>query len=434
MLVYAYKGDGTSPQYAAIEQAIRTTQFVRNKCLRLWVEADKAHPVKANDLQAYCRQLAKDFAFAATLNAQARQAAADRAWAAISRFDDNCKTKKLGKKGYPRFQHDGRSVEYKVTGWPEGKHIRFTDGCGLGRLRMIGTRQKHGDQQQNKPLRTPLSFPVQDIKRVRLVRRAAGYYVQFCSDTVRNVVQVPTGMQRGIDIGRQEFYIDSEGQTAANPRFLRKMEATIKRRQRTVAKNYDPEKRKTKQPQSHNYKQAVKRLAKAHLKGQRQREDVARKAASTLVQSSDVLAVEDLQIATMVRNHSLAKSIADAAWGRFLHWVRSYGSLHGIPVIAVPPQYTSQRWSGSLPNGHPCDQIVWKTLSTRTHGWPQCGLVLDRDHHAARLVLGLALVIMAHDSTVGQTGTGSPASGQKRLGSADQHPGTSNGIAGASGR
>ena len=63
------------------------------------------------DLQVYGSQLAKDFPFAAGLNSQARQTAADRAWLSIARFYKNCREKKPGKKGYTRFQHDNRSVE-----------------------------------------------------------------------------------------------------------------------------------------------------------------------------------------------------------------------------------------------------------------------------------------------------------------------------------
>ena len=134
MLIYEYKLEGSKHQYGAIDEAIRITQFIRNKCLRLWMDTRGSNK---NDLQCYCAVLAKAYPFATRLNSQARQASADRAWFAISRFYDNCKHKKPGKKGYPRFQHDNRSVEYKQTGWklePDGKHITFTDGCGVGRL------------------------------------------------------------------------------------------------------------------------------------------------------------------------------------------------------------------------------------------------------------------------------------------------------------
>src|SRR6266516_6318018 len=194
MLIYEYKIQGNKKQYAAIERAIRTTQFIRNKCLRLWMDTPK---ISKNDLQCYCAVLAKDYDFAICLNSQARQAAADRAWAAISRFYENCKNKKPGKKGYPQIQHDNRSVEYKTTGWklePDGKHILFTDGCGIGRLRLVGN-----------PKQQIAAFPVKAIKRARLVRRADGYYAQFSVQAERKVEHVPSGRQVGIDVGLKSF-------------------------------------------------------------------------------------------------------------------------------------------------------------------------------------------------------------------------------------
>ena len=109
MLIYEYKLDGTPAQEAAIEEAIRVVQFIRNKALRLWMEV---RGTSKNDLQCLCAQLAKEYPFARRLNSQARQAAASRAWFAISRFYEHCVNHTPGKKGYPRFQHDNRSVEY----------------------------------------------------------------------------------------------------------------------------------------------------------------------------------------------------------------------------------------------------------------------------------------------------------------------------------
>jgi putative transposase len=125
-------------------------------------------------------------------------------------------------------------------------------------------------------------------------------------------------------------------------------------------------------------------LAKASLKVQRQREDFARKTANALVSSHDLIAYEHLQIRHLVKNRKLTKSIHDAAWGQFLNWVKAYGIMHDVPVIAVPPQYTSQDCSG-------CGERVKKTLSTRTHVCPSCGLVMDRDENAARNILAKAL-------------------------------------------
>lgn len=71
----------------------------------------------------------------------ARQASAERAWSSISRFYDNCKKGTPGKKGFPQFQKDCRSVEYKTSGWrlaDDRKSITFTDKKGIGRLKLKG--------------------------------------------------------------------------------------------------------------------------------------------------------------------------------------------------------------------------------------------------------------------------------------------------------
>ena len=142
MLTLDYKLDGTLAQYAAIDAAIHTVQFLRNTCLRAWMDR-LPEGKNFETMSASTAVLAHQFVFAGKLGSQARQASAERTWAAVSRFYANCKHQVPGKKGYPHFQHDCRSVEYKEADWhlaADGKHITFSDGCGIGTLRLIGTR------------------------------------------------------------------------------------------------------------------------------------------------------------------------------------------------------------------------------------------------------------------------------------------------------
>jgi putative transposase len=377
MLIYEYKVDTRRAQEVAIDEAIRVTQFIRNKCLRLWMET---RGISRSDLQCYCAALAREYPFARSLNSQARQAAADRAWFAIARFYDTCKKHTPGKKGYPRFQHDNRSVEYKLTGWklePDGTHLTFTDGCGIGRVRLVGSAG-------------------QQIKRVRLLTRADGYYLQFAVQTDRMIEHVPTGKKVGIDVGLRAYYTNSQGNTVANPLHYRTAEKRLKRLQRRLSRTHKKSKNRLK---------ARQRVAKAHLKVQRQREDFARKTANALVTSHDQIAYEHLQIRNKIRNRRLAKSIHDAGWGTFLRWVRYYGVLHDIPVVAVELQYTSQDCSA-------CATRVKKSLSVRTHICPKCGVVLDRDHNAALNILAKALKdidgTLGHRETAGSAEPGTP--------------------------
>ncbi|KAM3099963.1 RNA-guided endonuclease InsQ/TnpB family protein [Phormidesmis sp. 146-35] len=197
MLILEFKVKAKTQQYEAINEAIRTVQFVRNKCLRYWIDNRGATKF---DLNKYCAVLAKEFGFANELNAQARQSAAERAWLAISRFFDNCKQKVAGKKGYPKFQKNNRSVEYKTTGWSlseDRKYITFTDKKNIGRVKLLGTRD--------------LNFYQPDqIKRVRLVKRADGYYCQFVVSASREEILEPSGQAVGLDVGLNSFYTDSE--------------------------------------------------------------------------------------------------------------------------------------------------------------------------------------------------------------------------------
>ncbi|MBD2516009.1 IS200/IS605 family element transposase accessory protein TnpB [Nostoc sp. FACHB-973] len=379
MLVLEAKLKGKQSQYNSIDEAIRTTLFIRNKALRHWMDNKD---IGKNDLQKLCAVLAKEFDFANKLNSMARQASADRAWFAIKRFYDNCKAKKPGKKRFPQFKKRGHSVEYKTSGWvlsTDKKYITFSDGFNIGRLKLIGTRDLN-------------FYYIKQIKRVRLVKRADGYYCQFCVDVERTELHQHDGLQIGIDVGLEFFYTDSNGKTVENPRLLRKAEKSLKRQQRKVSKC---------KKRSSNRRQAVKKLAKKHLKVSRQRKDFAVKTARALVQSNDLVVYEDLQVKNMVKNHHLAKSISDASWSLFTDWVDYYAKVFDTWAIAVAPHYTSQDCSV-------CGTRVKKSLSTRTHKCHSCGTTMHRDHNAAIMILKKGL-----KSTVGRTE--SKASGQNDL-------------------
>ncbi len=369
MLVFEFKTYGKSVQYQAIDEAIRTTQFIRNKAIRLWMDGQGKSWI---ELSRHCSLLAKEFAFANKLNSMARQAAAERAGSAISRFYDNCQKGVKGEKGFPKFQKNCRSVEYKTSGWKLSEYrnsITFTDKNKIGKLKLKGTRDLH-------------FYQIDQIKRVRLVKRADGVYVQFCIQVDRNEKIEATGRTIGLDVGLNSFYTDSDGNTVDNPRFLRKGESKLKQSQRRVS-------RKVKHSRSRSKARQV--LGKRHLKISRQRKDFAVKLARCVVQSNDLIAYEDLRIKNMVKNHCLAKSISDASWYQFRIWIEYFGKVFKRATVAVNPAYTSQECSS-------CKCIVKKSLSTRTHIC-KCGCVLDRDENAAKNILSEGI------STVGHTGT-----------------------------
>ena len=371
MLVLEFKAYGKSKQFSAVNEALRTVQFIRNKALRFWMDGLGKTQY---DLNKYCAVLAKEFPFCNELNSMARQASAERAWSAIARFYDNCKKQIPGKKGFPQFQKDNRSVEYKSTGWrlaENRKSITFTDKKGIGTLKLKGTRDLHFYQPDQ-------------IKRVRLVKRADGYYVQFCISVDRVESVELSGKAIGLDVGLNDFYTDSNNQTVDNPRFLPQGERRLKMAQKRVSRRAKG---------SNNRRKARQVLGNRHLKISRQRKDHAVKLARCVITSNDVVAYEDLRIKNMVRNHCLAKSINDASWYQFRCWMEYFGKVYGKITIAVIPNGTSQECSQ-------CGSVVKKGLSTRTHIC-QCGCALDRDHNAARNILSRGLATVGHTGSYG---------------------------------
>ena len=140
MFVLEYKVKPAQAQLQAIEEAIRTTQFVRNKVLRFWMDN---RGVGKTEMFRYNTKLRAEYSFAKDLNSHACQTAVERVLRAVNRFFDNCRNNKPGKKGYPRFKHNIRSVEYKVSGWKLSecrKRITFTDKKKIGTLKLIGSR------------------------------------------------------------------------------------------------------------------------------------------------------------------------------------------------------------------------------------------------------------------------------------------------------
>ncbi|MEH2283568.1 MAG: transposase [Nostoc sp.] len=354
MLVFEAKLEGSNEQYGKLDEAIRTARFVRNSCVRYWMDNKS---IGRYELSAYCAILAADenFPFVANLNSMARQASAERAWSSISRFYDNCKKSKPGKKGFPRFKKEQThgSVEYKTSGWrlsQDRKYITFSDGFQAGIFKLWGTRDLH-------------FYQLKQFKRIRVVRRADGYYCQFCIDQDRIENRFPANKTVGLDVGLNYFLTDSNGNQVENPRHLRKSEKSLKRLQRRFSKTKIGSKNRAK---------FRNKLARKHLKVSRQRKDFAVKLARCVVMSNDIVAYEDLKVRNMVKNHPTAKSIHEAAWTQFRQWVEYFGKVFGVATVAVPPHNTSQNCSN-------CGEIVKKSLSTRTHSCPYCRHTQDRE-------------------------------------------------------
>ncbi len=178
----------------------------------------------------------------------------------------------------------------------------------------------------------------------------------------------------GVDVGLKEFLTTSFGKTVPVQQVYRKAQNHLARQQRKLVRL---------ELGSNRHKKQQNFIARIHQRLGRQRKDFHYNVSHKLVKNYDLIAVEDLNIRGLART-KLAKSILDAAWGKFITILESVAVKCGVRVVKVNPHGTSQNCSS-------CGTKVPKTLSIRTHECPKCRCVLDRDENAAINILNRAL-------------------------------------------
>jgi putative transposase len=331
--------------------------------LQAQYETDGAFPTKY-DLTARFKGRGGESVPATTV-----QTLADRLSKALKRF---LQLKDLGMPvGFPRFKtpnrwHSIQLRQYAPTRdvWldADGTHLHVP--AKLGRLLKI---------KLHRPLvGTPLT--------AHLVLRADNHWYALivCETTPQDEQGIAHPEQRacdhpaiGLDGGLKVFLADSDGGMVENPRQYRRGQKRLARAQRTACRR---------KKGSHRRRWANREAAKKHLKIARQRRDFHFKTAKRYAEQYSRICVEDLNVAGMVKNHHLAKSIHDASCSAFRGILTDKAERAGHHVIRVPARFTTQRCSG-------CGEYVQKSLSVRTHICPHCGLVEDRDVNAAQNVV-----------------------------------------------
>jgi putative transposase len=293
------------------------------------------------------------------------QMLADRLSKSLQRF---LAAKELGLPhvGFPRFKKPNRWHSIPLRQYGPSRDVWLD----------ADTKHLHVPAKLGKLLKIKLHRPLEGTpKTVHLVHRADGHwYALIVCETEPRTDHLPSRCEHpdiGLDVGLKSFLTDSDGHTVENPRFYRTSQKTLRRKQRQLCRRKKGSQRRRK---------AARNVAKAHLKINRQRRDHHFKIAKQYAESYHHIAVEDLAIRNMVKNHHLAQSIMDASWGAFLDILEEKAERAGHHVIRVNPRFTSQKC-------HQCGEIVQKSLSVRTHLCPFCGYVADRDVNAAKNIL-----------------------------------------------
>jgi putative transposase len=262
-----------------------------------------------------------------------------------------------GKAGFPRFRGKGW---WDSFGFAEFSGIRF-DGKRLRFAGMCGGLKVH--------LHRALPEDA-DIRSCVFRRDGRGWHVSFAV-AIEAAEKRTVATMVGIDLGLKVFAYCSDGVILPNQQIARRAQKELRRRQRALARCKRGSKRRRK---------VRARLAQLHRKIANTRNRWLHQQSAALVKRADLIAVEDLNVQNMIKHPTLARSIADASWSKFLSMLAYKAEKAGGHLIRIDPRNTSQRCSG-------CAELVLKLLAVRTHSCPSCDLVIDRDWNASLNIL-----------------------------------------------
>jgi putative transposase len=263
---------------------------------------------------------------------------------------------------YPRFKSRCARQSAHYT------HSAFT--MRRGELRLAKT---------SVPLKFVWSWPDVDVAAldpamVIISRESDGrWHVTFTIDTDDPQPLAETGHAVGVDLGVTNFAATSDEDKTANPRHLERKARALARYQRRLARC---------RPGSANRGKVKLKVARAHRKVRNARADFLHRTSTRLVRQNDMIVIEDLNVAGMVRNRHLARAISACGWGEFRRQLAYKCQRYGRRLVIIDRWYPSSKTCSAC--GHLLADL---SLSIRQWRCPSCGTWHDRDINAAKNIL-----------------------------------------------
>ena len=296
--------------------------------------------------------------YSSAIYSQVLQNVSDRVHKAFANFFRRVKDKSCKEKGFPRFKSRVNSITFPQSGFKilSDKRIKLSK---IGSIPIILHRIPNGR-----------------IKTLTIkCNKANQWFAIFSCEMPNVIVKHPSQENVGIDVGLENFAILSNGEVIDNPRHLVKAETKLKLLQRRLSRRIKG---------SANRRKIRFRLAKQHIKVANQRVDFLHKLSHRITQSYSFIAIEDLNVKSMLNNHWLAKGISDASWSNFIRCLEYKAVISGSKLVEVNPRNTSKICSR-------CDAITEMPLSKREFLCPSCGFACHRDLNASINILTVGM-------------------------------------------
>lgn len=357
---YKYLLMPNNKQIQLLNQSIGCVRFVGNKLLELNEQTYETvgKGMTTNDMVKHLPKLKEDYPFLKNTFSQSLQTSIRNLGTAYTRF-----FKGVSKK--PVFRKKGRNDSMT---FPQKFRIEQQESIvflpKIGEMKYKNSRHIKGK-----------------IKSITVSKRAGRFYMSVLTEQTSVKKETEVKSPVGIDVGLKEFAVLSNGVVIPNPKFYRKYEQKLAQEQRKLAK---------KVKFSSNWIKQLQKVQKIHVKIANSRYDFLQKTSTELVKNHDFIAVEDLAISNMIRNHKLAKSIADVGWGMFIDMLQYKSTWHNGHVEKVDRFYPSTKTCSN------CGCTKLMPLKLRTYVCENCETTLDRDYNASLNILKKGLEEYRH--------------------------------------
>lgn len=350
MRMYRYRIYPSRKQKVRIINSLKTCKAIYNELLDT---SKKTYKETGKTLRKfdYNKQLTGKYP---EVHSQVKQNVSDRVHKAFSNFFRRVKDPKEKRKGFPRFKSRVNSITFPQSGFKilSDKRLRLSK---VGNVPIILHRVPKGK-----------------IKTLTIKQNKAGqWFATFACEVETPSVKHPSSENVGLDVGLENYAVLSNGEFIDNPRHILKAEKRLKLLQRRLSR---------KKKGSANRRKARFKLSKQHIKVTNQRTDFLHKLSHRIAKSYSFIAVEDLNVKSMLNNHWLAKSISDASWSNFIRCLEYKAVTSGSKLVKVNPRNTSKTCSK-------CETITEMPLSKREFLCPNCGFACHRDLNSAYNIL-----------------------------------------------